>query len=185
MEQSWERSSAPLPYFGVVAIKKGAFGSLSTIVANFTLLIWYQVFLFLVLKIYKSLRSHFEYCTQVQTSMFRHGNWRVIFKGIQRRVTKIIKRVKNYSYHERLEKFRLWLEKRLDGNYTRMLWAILKKSWRQHPTHYQMQFSVKPRTFLGVGNLTPQIEDTISFILSLVKRAVQYTLGAVSSWGNG
>ena len=26
------------------------------------------------------------------------------------------------------------LEKKLDGNYTRMLRAILKKSWRQHPT---------------------------------------------------
>ena len=27
-----------------------------------------------------------------------------------------------------------WLEKRLDGNYTKMLWAILNRSWRQHPT---------------------------------------------------
>ena len=27
-----------------------------------------------------------------------------------------------------------WLEKKLDGNYTRMLWAILNKSWQQHPT---------------------------------------------------
>ena len=26
-----------------------------------------------------------------------------------------------------------WLEKRLDGNYTRMLRAILNKSWSQHP----------------------------------------------------
>ena len=25
------------------------------------------------------------------------------------------------------------LEKKLDGNYTRILWAILNKSWRQHP----------------------------------------------------
>ena len=25
-------------------------------------------------------------------------------------------------------------EKKLDGNYTRMLRAILKKTWRQHPT---------------------------------------------------
>ena len=29
------------------------------------------------------------------------------------------------------------MEKRLDGNYTRMLWAILNKSWRQHPTKQQ------------------------------------------------
>ena len=27
-----------------------------------------------------------------------------------------------------------WLEKKLDGNYTRMLQVILNKSWRQHPT---------------------------------------------------
>ena len=30
------------------------------------------------------------------------------------------------------------MEKRLDGNYTRMLWAILNKSWRQHPTNKQL-----------------------------------------------
>ena len=30
------------------------------------------------------------------------------------------------------------MEKRLDGNYTRMLWAILNKSWRQHPTNQQL-----------------------------------------------
>ena len=30
------------------------------------------------------------------------------------------------------------LEKKLDGNYTRMLPAILNKSWRQHPTKRQL-----------------------------------------------
>ena len=30
------------------------------------------------------------------------------------------------------------IEKNLDGNYTRMLWAILDKSWRQHPTKQQL-----------------------------------------------
>ena len=30
------------------------------------------------------------------------------------------------------------LEKKLDGNYSRMLRAILNKSWRQHPTKYQL-----------------------------------------------
>ena len=30
------------------------------------------------------------------------------------------------------------LEKKLDGNYTRMLRAILNKSWRQHPTRQQL-----------------------------------------------
>ena len=28
--------------------------------------------------------------------------------------------------------------KKLDGNYTRMLRAILNKSWRQHPTKQQL-----------------------------------------------
>ena len=31
-----------------------------------------------------------------------------------------------------------WLEKKLDGNYTRMLRAILNKSWQQHPTKHQL-----------------------------------------------
>ena len=30
------------------------------------------------------------------------------------------------------------LEKKVDGNYTRMLHAILNKSWRQHPTRHQL-----------------------------------------------
>ena len=30
------------------------------------------------------------------------------------------------------------MEKKLDGNYTRMLWAVLNKSWRQHPTKQQL-----------------------------------------------
>ena len=29
-------------------------------------------------------------------------------------------------------------EKKFDGNYTRMLQAILNKSWRQHPTNHQL-----------------------------------------------
>ena len=31
-----------------------------------------------------------------------------------------------------------WLEKKIDGNYTRMLRGILNKSWRQHPTKHQL-----------------------------------------------
>ena len=30
------------------------------------------------------------------------------------------------------------LEKKLDGNYTRMLQAVLNKSWRQHPPRHQL-----------------------------------------------
>ena len=38
------------------------------------------------------------------------------------------------------------LEKKLDGNYTRMLRAILNKSWRQHPTRHQLYGHLPPIT---------------------------------------
>ena len=38
------------------------------------------------------------------------------------------------------------LEKMLDGNYTRMLRAILKKSWQQHPTKHQLYGHLPPIT---------------------------------------
>ena len=47
-----------------------------------------------------------------------------------------------------------WLEKKLDGNYTRMLRAILNKSWRQHPTRHQLY------------DYQPPITKTIQFRLT-------------------
>ena len=38
------------------------------------------------------------------------------------------------------------LKKNLDGNYTRMLRAILNKSWRQHPTRHQLYGHLPPIT---------------------------------------
>ena len=38
------------------------------------------------------------------------------------------------------------LEKKLDGNYTRMLRAILNQSWRQHPTRHQLYGHLPPIT---------------------------------------
>ena len=38
------------------------------------------------------------------------------------------------------------LEKKLDGNYTRMLRAILNMSWRQHPTRHQLYGHLPPIT---------------------------------------
>ena len=35
---------------------------------------------------------------------------------------------------------------KLDGNYTRMLWAILNKSWRQHSTRHQVYGHLPPIT---------------------------------------
>ena len=36
------------------------------------------------------------------------------------------------------------LEKKLDSNYTRMLWAILNKSWQQHLTKHQLYGHLSP-----------------------------------------
>ena len=38
------------------------------------------------------------------------------------------------------------LKKKLDGNYTRMLRAILNKSWRQHPKRHQLYGHLPPIT---------------------------------------
>ena len=38
------------------------------------------------------------------------------------------------------------LEKKLDGNYTRMLQAIYNKSWRQHPTKHELYGHLPPIT---------------------------------------
>ena len=38
------------------------------------------------------------------------------------------------------------MEKRLDGNYTRILRAIMNKSWRQHPTKQQQNGHLPPIT---------------------------------------
>ena len=38
------------------------------------------------------------------------------------------------------------MEKKLNGNYTRMLRAILNKSWRQHPTKQQLYGHLPPLT---------------------------------------
>ena len=38
------------------------------------------------------------------------------------------------------------LEKRLDSNYTRMMWAILNRSWRKHPTKQELYSPLPPIT---------------------------------------
>ena len=39
-----------------------------------------------------------------------------------------------------------WLKKKIDDNYTRMLRAILNKSWRQHHTRHQLYGHLPPIT---------------------------------------
>ena len=51
------------------------------------------------------------------------------------------------------------LEKKLDGNYTRMLRAILTKSWRQHPTRHQLYGHLNPSRKLSESD-EPDMQDT-------------------------
>ena len=46
------------------------------------------------------------------------------------------------------------LKKKLDGNYTRMLRAILNKSWQQHPTRHQLYGHLPPVTKTIQGRRT-------------------------------
>ena len=53
------------------------------------------------------------------------------FNGVSNFVGHSLPKLSLYRRTERLKK-------KLDGNYTRMLQAILNKSWRQHPTRQQL-----------------------------------------------
>ena len=57
------------------------------------------------------------------------------------------------------------LEKKLDGNYTRMLRAILNKSWRQHPTKHQLYGHLPPITKTIQVRRTRSRDELISDVL--------------------
>ena len=64
------------------------------------------------------------------------------------------------------------LEKKQDGNYTRMLRAILNKSWRQHPTKHQLyghlpliMKTVKVRRTIHAGHCWRSRDELISDVL--------------------
>ena len=59
------------------------------------------------------------------------------------------------------------LEKKIDGNYTRMLWAILNKSWRQHPTRHQLYGHLPPitKTRRHAGHCWRSRDELISDVL--------------------
>ena len=64
------------------------------------------------------------------------------------------------------------MEKKLNSNYTRMLWAILNKSWRQHPIKQQLYGHLPPitktiqvRQTRHVGHCWRSKDDLISDIL--------------------
>ena len=64
------------------------------------------------------------------------------------------------------------MEKKLDGSYTRMLRAILNKSWRQHPTKQQLHGylppiteTIKVRRIRHAGHCWRSRDDLISDVL--------------------
>ena len=64
------------------------------------------------------------------------------------------------------------LEKKLDGNYTRMLRGILNKSWRQHPTRRQLEGHLPPimktiqvRRTRRAGHCWRSKDELISYVL--------------------
>ena len=65
-----------------------------------------------------------------------------------------------------------WLEKKLDGNHTRMLRAILNKSWRQHPTRHQLyghpppfRKTIQVRRTRHAGHCRRSREELIRYVL--------------------
>ena len=58
-----------------------------------------------------------------------------------------------------------WLEKKLDGNYTRMLRAILNKSWRQHPTRHQLYGHLPPITKTIHGHCWRSKDELVSDVI--------------------
>ena len=65
-----------------------------------------------------------------------------------------------------------WMEKKLDSNYTKMLRAILNKSWRQHPTRHQLYGhlpsitkSIQARRAIHAGHCWRCRDELISDVL--------------------
>ena len=86
------------------------------------------------------------------------------------------------------------LEKKLDGNYTRMLKPISDKSWWQHPTKHQLYGHVPPitktiqvRRTRHTGHCWRSRDKLISDILLLTdkSRTTSSNLHSAAMWGYG
>ena len=106
----------PLLHLGVVAIEKRASELPSATVVNFT-------YIYIYIYIWKATTTTYD---KIKRSFFQAAVTSILLYGC----TTETKR----------------LEKKLDGNYTRMLRAILNKSWRQHPTRHQLYGHLPPIT---------------------------------------
>ena len=62
-------------------------------------------------------RPHLKYCSRASALLLRqvNGNIKLTLKGIQRRVTKMIKRLKDYIYKKELEKLTALIDIRIRG----------------------------------------------------------------------
>ena len=86
----------------------------------------FQNLLYRRLKLLSTLENSVRYCYKMKRSFFKATVVSIlIYRCTTRTLTKR-------------------LEKKLDGNYTRMQRAILKKSWRQHPTRHQLDCHLPP-----------------------------------------
>ena len=68
------------------------------------------------------------------------------------------------------------LEKKLDGNYTKMLRAILNKSWRQHPTKQQLYRHRPPITQTIQVRRTRHAENCWKSRNELIRDVLRWTL---------
>ena len=76
------------------------------------------------------------------------------------------------------------LKKKLDGNYTRMLRAILNKSWRQHPTRHHTSWT--GRTLLEKqGRAHKWCTPMDPSIWPSKSRATSSNIHTAAMWGHG
>ena len=81
------------------------------------------------------------------------------------------------------------MEKKLDCNYTRMLRAILNKSWRQHPTRHQLYGhlppitkTIKVRRTRHAGHCRRSRDELISDVLQWTPTYGQAKAGRPNEW---
>ena len=84
------------------------------------------------------------------------------------------------------------LQKKLDGNYTRMLRAILNKSWRQHSTRHQQCGHLPPitktiqvRRTRHAGYCWRSRDELISDVLLGKSRTTSTNIHSATMWGYG
>ena len=82
---------------------------------------------------YQHIFPHFKVPTKVQTDKMKRSFFQAAVTSI------LLYGCTTWTLTKRLEK-------KLDGNYTRMLRAILNKSWQQHPTRHQLYGHLPPIT---------------------------------------